>query len=94
MQTDLKQVKLMEGSYQPAMVRALFVKSIDGQINHLKLKNLSDWVKNHQVDQNPCLQEIARLKSKKQELLRVIAEAEMVGCNLKVNDQLDISFES
>jgi hypothetical protein len=88
-----KQVELLSGSFTPNEVGDLILKSIDQQINTYKLQNLSNWIHDHNCDQESCMDNIARLQKRKRELQGLISEAKSAGCNLKLSEKIDIKLD-
>jgi hypothetical protein len=89
-----KKVQLVSGSFTPSEVSNLILKSIDNQINNFKLKNLSNWIHDHNCDQEVYTDQIKQLEHRKQELETMIQEAQNAGCNLVLTDSLEITFEN
>jgi len=89
-----RSVQLLDGSFSPTEVNNLVIKSIDNQINNYKLKNLSNWIHNNNCDQDQYQQKIDQLKSRKEDLLNMIKDAQSSGCNLKLSENLEIALEN
>ncbi len=92
--TKLNQkLSLMHGTFSPSEVNELILKSIDKQINACKLKNLSNWIHDHNCDQNVYRNQIAQLEKRKHHLQGMIKEAQITRCNLKLSETLEIDFD-
>jgi hypothetical protein len=89
-----KSIQLVDDSFTPSEVNNMILQSIDNQINNYKLKNLSNWIHNHNCDQGFYENKINQLKQKKEELQKMIQEAQSTGCNLKLSDNLEITLEN
>ena len=89
-----QKLQITDGSFSPNEVRDLVLKPINDQINFYKLKNLSNWIHDHNTNQDFCEEKIAQLKARKQELTEMINEAKMLGCNMKLKESFEISFDS
>ena len=88
-----KKVKLINGSFTPSEVGDLVLKSIDHQINNYKLKNLSNWIHDHNCDQEFYADKIEQLQKRKRELQGIIEKAETAGCNLSLSEDLEIKLD-
>ena len=89
-----KRVELLSGSFAPSEVGDLVIKSIDRQINNFKLHNLTNWIHDHNCDQEFYTNKIELLEKRKAELQGMITEAHAAGCNLELSEQLEIKFEN
>ena len=89
-----KAVELINDSFTPNEVNDLIIKSIDNQINSYKLKNLSNWIHDHNCNQTPFTEKIEHLQKKKEELQNVIQQAQSEGCNLKLQEKLEIKLDN
>jgi hypothetical protein len=88
-----KMIELVNDSFTPSEVNNMILQSIDNQINNYKLKNLSNWIHDHNCDQGFYEKKINQLIQRKQELQGMIQEAQNTGCNLKLTENLEITLE-
>lgn len=92
--TELMQkVEFMNETLSPTEARDVISKMIDYQINFYKVQNLSNWIRNHEVIQEPITEKLSLLRQKKQEIAEIINEAKAEGRNIKLCCDFDISFE-
>ncbi len=88
----LKNVELLKGSFTPSEVKDLILKSLNNQINNLKLKNLSQWIHDHNCDQDVINRQIEKLESRKKDITSLINKAHQSGCELKIDDTINIEL--
>ncbi len=87
-----QKTKLIEGCFDPSEIGGSLLQIIDEQINRYKLKNLSNWIKDHGCDQDSYYQKIAELEAKKSEIKSLLKEAKMSSCHLHVRHHMEISL--
>ena len=89
-----KKVELLNDSFSPAEVSQLVIKSIDNQINNYKLQNLSNWVHDHNCDQQECRNKIQVLENRKKEIESMITQAQNTGCRISMSENIQLSLEN
>ena len=92
--TDLMQkVEFINETLTPSEARDIISKIFDHQINFYKVQNLSNWMRNHEVRQEPINEKLSLLKQKKQAITEILNEAKSEGRQIKLCCDFDISIE-
>ena len=90
MSNSNKQVHFLDGTLKPLEAKQVMLKVLDDQINYYKLQNLSCWMKDNTC--NPYESKIKELNQNKNELRRIINEAQTEGCNLSLHGDFKVAL--
>lgn len=88
---DKQTVQLVKGVFTPSEANEVMISLINEKINFHKLKRLQLWEKNNAFDTNQLDNHIEELLREKENLIKIIADMEAIGKNLKISGTLEIT---
>lgn len=79
--------------FTPSEASDMLLSVIESKLNFYKLQYMSNWEGNHSETEANGKDKIKALEKQKNQLKQLIMQARFDGCNLKINNSLEISSE-
>ncbi len=89
-QEQLQKLQFIGGNFSPLDARDVVSSLFDNYINFQKIKHLSQWERNHFVDDGELKSKLLELNEMKKEAEQVIALARAEGFRLNIEGTLEI----